>query len=427
MYDRRRVLNLGGLSLAAMMTGCAGPQGRVTAPRIIPQVQPDLIRDLQERSFRFFWETTDADTGLAPDRWPTPSFASIAAVGFALTAYPVGVVNGWITREEARARTLTTLTFFANAPQGPGETGFSGYKGFFYHFLGVTKGLRFAKCELSTIDTALLLGGMLILKGQLSLGQLVAAELILSGVFYGISQLGWYLDTFYDLAASSEELSLLFAIPQEPNVRGDNGPRDGAVKMTDVVFDDARYNLALAAGDQLVTVAEPGAERRLAMLLKRHCLPDRGLIQIGGSDLGSFDMYHLRSDVTVLDRSTIVEVTIREYLRLASGELVQDAMKTLRGKAKVKRAMWSRRAQEYEQKINSGDIIAIAEVVRDLHRTDDQREQSYSERQIFEGATSRLARELAAMEQVDEPTAQEKILEILRKAAAIHNKDKAPA
>lgn len=161
MYDRRRVLNLGGLSLAAMMTGCAGPQGRVSAPRIIPQVQPDLIRDLQERSFRFFWETTDADTGLAPDRWPTPSFASIAAVGFALTAYPVGVVNGWITREEARARTLTTLTFFANAPQGPGETGFSGYKGFFYHFLGVTKGLRFAKCELSTIDTALLLGGML--------------------------------------------------------------------------------------------------------------------------------------------------------------------------------------------------------------------------------------------------------------------------
>ncbi|MDY0960346.1 glucoamylase family protein [Sphingomonas sp. CFBP8993] len=162
MYDRRRVLNLGGLSLAALMTGCAGPpHGRIAAPRIIPQVQPDLIRDLQERSFRFFWETTDADTGLAPDRWPTPSFASIAAVGFALTAYPVGVVNGWITREEARARTLTTLTFFADAPQGPGETGFSGYKGFFYHFLGVTKGQRFARCELSTIDTALLLGGML--------------------------------------------------------------------------------------------------------------------------------------------------------------------------------------------------------------------------------------------------------------------------
>ena len=175
----------------------------------------------------------------------------------------------------------------------------------------------------------LLLGGMLILRGQLSLGQLVAAELILSGVFYGISQLGWYLDTFYDLVASSEELSLLFAIPQEPNVRGDNGPRDGSVKLTDAVLDGANYNLTLQAGEQLVTVAEPGAERPLAMLLKRHALPERGLIRIGGGDLGSFDMYRLRSDVTVLDRSTIVQVTIREYLRLASGEQVEGAMEAL--------------------------------------------------------------------------------------------------
>jgi putative ABC transport system ATP-binding protein len=175
----------------------------------------------------------------------------------------------------------------------------------------------------------LLLGGMLILRGQLSLGQLVAAELILSGVFYGISQFGWYLDTFYDLVASSEELSLLFAIPQEAAVRGDSGPRDGAVKLTDAVFDGAHYDLSLAAGDQLVTVAEPGAERRLAMLLKRHALPERGLIRIGGGDLGAFDMYHLRSDVTVLDRSTIVEVTIREYLRLASTELDEVAMEAL--------------------------------------------------------------------------------------------------
>ena len=65
------------------------------------------------------------------------------------------------------------------------------------------------------------------------------------------------------------------------------------------------------------------------MLLKRHALPERGLVRIGGADLGSFDMYHLRSDVTVLDRSTIVEVTIREYLRLASGDLAQGAMEAL--------------------------------------------------------------------------------------------------
>ncbi len=175
----------------------------------------------------------------------------------------------------------------------------------------------------------LLLGGMLILRGQLSLGQLVAAELILSGVFYGISQFGWYLDSFYELVASSEELSLLFAIPQETTVRGDHGPRDGAVKLTDVVLDGAHYSLTLAAGEQLVTVAEPGAERRLAMLLKRHALPERGLLRIGGVDPGSFDIYRLRSDVTVLDRSTIVEATIRQYLRLASEDLDEVAMEAL--------------------------------------------------------------------------------------------------
>lgn len=165
----------------------------------------------------------------------------------------------------------------------------------------------------------LLLGGTLILRGQLSLGQLVAAELILSGVFYGISQLGWYLDTFYDLTASSEELSLLFAIPQEPDQRGEGGPRDGAVRMTGLVLDGAHYDLSLSAGEQLVVVAEPGSERRLALLLKRHVHPERGLIRVGGADLGALDMYQLRSDVTVLDRATIVDVTIRDYLRLATG------------------------------------------------------------------------------------------------------------
>ena len=108
--------------------------------------------------------------------------------------------------------------------------------------------------------------------------------------------------------------------------------------------------------------------------------------------------------------------------KLSSNVTMSEALTTLKGKPKVKRTMWSRRAQEYEAKINSGDLVSISEVVRDLFRADDQPEQSYSERQIFEAATSRLARELAAMEQVDEPTAQEKILDILRKAAAIHNK-----
>ncbi|WP_347303009.1 ABC transporter transmembrane domain-containing protein [Croceibacterium sp. TMG7-5b_MA50] len=163
----------------------------------------------------------------------------------------------------------------------------------------------------------LLLGGNLILQGQLSLGQLIAAELILSGVFYGISQLGWYLDTFYDLIASSEEMSLLFAIPQEPPVGGTEGVRDGSLKLTDVHLEGARFDLTLAAGEQVVMVAAPLAEQRLARLLKRHKHPERGLVQIGGADLGALDMYRLRSDVLVMDRTTIVDVTVREYLQLA--------------------------------------------------------------------------------------------------------------
>ena len=93
---------------------------------------------------------------------------------------------------------------------------------------------------------------------------------------------------------------------------------------------------------------------------------------------------------------------------LSSPDVVGRAMTTLKGKAKVKRAMWSRRAQEYEQKINSGDLIAIAEVVRDLHRNDDQREQSYSERQLYEAALERLTREVAAVEDGDEVAAAKK-------------------
>ncbi len=97
------------------------------------------------------------------------------------------------------------------------------------------------------------------------------------------------------------------------------------------------------------------------------------------------------------------------------------------GKPKVKRTMWSRRAQEYEAKINSGDLASIAEVVRDLFRADDQPEQSYSERQIFEAACSRLARELAAMEEIDEPQGAGEDPRHPRAAAAIYNKEKVPA
>ncbi|MDP2738026.1 MAG: CarD family transcriptional regulator [Pseudorhodobacter sp.] len=103
---------------------------------------------------------------------------------------------------------------------------------------------------------------------------------------------------------------------------------------------------------------------------------------------------------------------------LSSPAVVTKALETLKGKAKVKRAMWSRRAQEYEQKINSGDLLSIAEVVRDLHRNDDQREQSYSERQLYEAALERLTREIAAVSGTDEAGAAKRVDEVLVTRAA---------
>lgn len=167
-YDitrRRLLLWAGGLAAGLAAGGC---QSLDTAGAAAPPGPPPsaadiaaLLADLEQRSFNFFWDTADPTTGLVPDRWPTPSFASVAAVGFALSAYPVGVQRGWVTREQARQRTLTTLRFFASAPQGAAATGMAGYKGFFYHFLDMKTGTRFGDVELSTVDTALLLAGAL--------------------------------------------------------------------------------------------------------------------------------------------------------------------------------------------------------------------------------------------------------------------------
>jgi len=158
MLDRRQLLLAGGA--AALLGGCttAGTGG---APAAAPPATAGLFADIHQRTFRFFWERSNPANGLMADRWPTPSFASIAATGFALTAYPIGVKHGWISRALARERTLATLRFFWTAPQGDAPSGFSGYKGFFYHFLDMDRGLRFRQTELSSIDTSLLLGGVL--------------------------------------------------------------------------------------------------------------------------------------------------------------------------------------------------------------------------------------------------------------------------
>ena len=138
--------------------------------------------------------------------------------------------------------------------------------------------------------------------------------------------------------------------------------------------------------------------------------------EIAGINLELFVVAFEKDKMTLrVPTHKAVEIGLRA---LSSPEVVNRAMLTLKGKAKVKRAMWSRRAQEYEQKINSGDLIAIAEVVRDLHRNDDQREQSYSERQLYEAALERLTREVAAVADGDEAAAAKKVDAVLVSRAA---------
>jgi hypothetical protein len=160
------------VALVALMgcTSMAAPDQPVTASDSaatsrkravrLPSVPPS-IDDLQHRSFNFFWETTNPKNGLVPDRWPTKSFSSIAAVGFGLTAYPIGVERGWVTREAAAQRVLTTLRFFADAPEAPTGPGIVQVHGFYYHFLDMDSGARFKDVELSTIDSTLLVAGAL--------------------------------------------------------------------------------------------------------------------------------------------------------------------------------------------------------------------------------------------------------------------------
>lgn len=161
--------NLKSLLCAALLTALPALGHAQQAPAPVPfhatlpvrHEVPALIAQIEKRTFEFFWNTTNPANGLAPDHYPGPSFSSIAAVGFALTAYPIGVERGWITREQAIARVLTTLKFFRDAPQGPAAVGMTGYKGFYYHFLDMRTGARWPGIELSSIDTALLMAGVL--------------------------------------------------------------------------------------------------------------------------------------------------------------------------------------------------------------------------------------------------------------------------
>ncbi len=159
MQARRRLL-MGAGYAAALASFGSGMPARGQTPVLMPV--DTLLDDLTQRTFRFFWETSNPVNGLAPDAWPSKSACSIAALGFALTSYPIGVERGWITRTQARDRVLTTLRFLRSTPQGPEPMGRSGYRGFFYHFLDMNTGTRADEnVELSSVDTALLLAGVL--------------------------------------------------------------------------------------------------------------------------------------------------------------------------------------------------------------------------------------------------------------------------
>ncbi|HEX4416607.1 MAG TPA: glucoamylase family protein [Kofleriaceae bacterium] len=162
--DSERLARIATLAIAVWV-GCSGAGAEATRPA--PPSAPDagaadtqMLDDLEHRTFNYFWTTADPATGLVPDRAPTPSFSSIAAVGFGLTAYAIGAERGYVSRAAARDRVLTTLRFFRDAPQGDAATEVTGNHGFYYHFLDMATGRRYRDVELSSVDTALLLAGV---------------------------------------------------------------------------------------------------------------------------------------------------------------------------------------------------------------------------------------------------------------------------
>jgi CarD family transcriptional regulator len=135
--------------------------------------------------------------------------------------------------------------------------------------------------------------------------------------------------------------------------------------------------------------------------------------EVAGAKLELFVINFVKDKMTL--RVPIAKIGTVGMRKLAEPAIVKRALETLKGRARIKRTMWSRRAQEYEAKINSGDIVAIAEVVRDLYRSDSQPEQSYSERQLYEAALDRLAREIGAVQRLTETEAVKEIEAALAK------------
>jgi CarD family transcriptional regulator len=199
-----------------------------------------------------------------------------------------------------------------------------------------------------------------------------------------------------------------------------------AAKKTPAPKAAAKKTASPAPAEKAAAPAKPAAKRAPAKKVK---------LEFGAGDFVVYPTHGV-GKVTGIETHEIVEQKLRLYIisferermtlkvpidkvkdsglrKLSSRKVMDNALRTLKGRVRIKRTMWSRRAQEYEAKINSGDPIFIAEVVRDLHRKEDQPDQSYSERQMYQAALDRLARELAAVESTEHEGAVEKLEGIL--------------
>jgi putative ABC transport system ATP-binding protein len=168
------------------------------------------------------------------------------------------------------------------------------------------------------------IGGLLVINGELSLGQLVAAELVMSGVFFGLSQLGTYLAYFYELCAALDELALFYNVEQEDT--DEVGERLEGTDASVEFFNargDARgvttsLNFSIPSGARVLGTAEThGVQRELTNFLKRHIRPNAGYVSLGGQDIMGIRAHELRQQIIVLDRPNAIEMSIREYLHLS--------------------------------------------------------------------------------------------------------------
>jgi len=154
------------LQVSLLLLWCIASHSISAQPRTAQMMRPTAekvpfsIDTLEKRTFNYFWQLADRQLQI-PDRWPTLAFSSVAATGFGLSAYLVGVERKYVTRAQAAERVLKTLEILKNLPQGPAQTGMSGYRGFYYHFLDHQEARRYRDVELSSIDSGLLMAGVL--------------------------------------------------------------------------------------------------------------------------------------------------------------------------------------------------------------------------------------------------------------------------